>query len=61
MLVEPAARKLEQPLAVICAGKLLAQRPNEGTPVMAGEPLKAKRIAGDLLVLEDPVDGARAR
>ena len=52
VLIEPAARKSEQPLAVVRAGKFLAQHPHEGTPVMASEPLKSKRIAGELLMFD---------
>jgi len=50
VLIEPAARKPEQTLAVVRARKLLAQHSHEGTPVMAGEPLKSKRITGKLLM-----------
>ena len=50
VLIEPAARKPEQTLAVVRAGKFLAQHSHEGTPVMAGEPLKSKRITGKLLM-----------
>jgi hypothetical protein len=40
--------------------RFLEQRPNEGAPVMAGEPLKARRIACDLLVF-DQTRGAPGR
>jgi hypothetical protein len=42
VLIEPAARKPKQPLAIVRAGKFVAQHSHEGTPVMAGEPLKSQ-------------------
>jgi hypothetical protein len=52
VLIEPAARKPEQPLAIVRAGKLLAQHSHEGTAVMAGEPLKSKHFTGKLLMFD---------
>ena len=52
VLIKPAARKSKQPLAVVRAGEFLAQHSHEGTAVMAGEPLKSKRITGKLLVFD---------
>jgi hypothetical protein len=52
VLIEPAARKPKQPLAIVRAGKFLTQDSHEGTPVMAGEPLKSKRITGKLLMFD---------
>src|SRR5277367_4485755 len=52
VLIEPAACKPKQPLAVIRAGKFLAQHSHEGTPVMTSEPLKSKRITGKLLMFD---------
>jgi len=37
VLIEPAARKSKQPLAIVRAGKFVAQHSHEGTPVMAGD------------------------
>ena len=52
VVIELAPGKPEQALAVIGAGELLAQHPDEGASVMIAEPLKPERVAGDLLVLD---------
>jgi len=52
VLIEPATRKSMLPPAIVCAGKFLVHHSHEGTPVMAGEPLKSKRITGKLLMFD---------
>src|ERR1017187_10649230 len=52
MVVEPTARKSQEPLPGVRAGQLFAQHSHQSATVMISEPTKPKRLACNLLVLD---------
>jgi hypothetical protein len=53
MLVEPVARKLQQPPSIARACELIAQHAHQRTPLCFRQPVKSERLAGNFLVLEE--------